>query len=261
MFLLTHCYSRLYAFSLTMAITLNGFAAQLLNFEGKAINPETSDLLYVENHQAILNDAGEYLSAYITYSNPTGEIFAEKTLDYTKNALAPDMMFHDKRSDERISVFLNKAENYLQVLIETNENRKLSKVKLSEPLLVVDAGFDRLIDSRWNALRKDKELKFTFLAIMRAQLINFEAIEVKANTNSVSLELQPRNFFIDLLVDPILLEYELNTKRLLRFEGLTNIEKFKNGKRTEENYVARIDYTYRPLKSFSMSSQKRLIQH
>ena len=127
-------------------------------------------------------------------------------------------------------------------------------VKLDEPLIVVDAGFDRLIESRWNTLRKVKELDFTFLAITRAQLINFEAIEIKANENLINVELHPRNFFINILVKPISLEYDQHTKRLLSFEGLTNIEEFKDGQRTEENYIARIAYRYQALKPFSIVS-------
>ena len=57
-----------------------------------------------------------------------------------------------------------------------------------------------------------------------------------------------------MLVDPIVLEYDLESKRLLSFEGLTNIERFNNGKRSEENYVARIDYYYQELKPYTLIS-------
>lgn len=59
-------------------------AAQLLSFEGRAKDLKTSELLYIENHQIILNEAGEYLSAYVSYRDVHGEIFAEKVLDYSK---------------------------------------------------------------------------------------------------------------------------------------------------------------------------------
>lgn len=235
-------------------ICIHGYAAQLLSFEGRATNPDTSVLLYVEKHQIILSDTGKYLSAYVSYSNPDGEVFAEKTLDYAKNVLTPEMMFYDKRSQERTSVSLNMADAYFKVLIESDKNRSESKVLIDEPLVVVDAGFDRLIESKWQALQKYKELDFTFLAITRGQLINFEVIQKNLNTHSVFVELHPRNFFINLLVEPISLEYALKTKRLLSFQGLTNIERFENGKRTEENHVARIDYIYEPLMPFDMSS-------
>lgn len=243
------CLKTVLAFTVLVLMTFNSYGQKLLSFEGKAIDPETSVLLYIENHQVIVNNAGDYLSAHVTYSNPEGEVFAEKTLNYNKNSLAPDMMFYDKRSGERTSVVLNTVDAYLDVLIETKKKRKESKVNLDEALIVVDAGFDRLIGSHWASLRKGKELKFSFLAITRSQLINFEAIETKTNDVSVMIELNPRNFFINLLLDPIVLEYDVINQRLLSFEGLSNIEVFENGRRTEKNHVARIDYQYQPLKN------------
>jgi hypothetical protein len=242
------------AFSFMLLMALNTYADQLLSFEGKAVDLETLDLLYTENHQVILNDAGDYLSAFVTYINPDGDIFAEKTLDYGKNSLAPDMTFYDKRSGERTHVTLNAADANFHVLIETDKKRSESKVKLDDSLVVVDSGFDRMIESRWRSFRKDKGLEFTFLAITRSRLINFEATEVKANDVSVTIELNPRNFFINLLLDPIALEYDIINQRLLSFEGISNIEVFENGQRTEKNHVARIDYKYQPLKALSINS-------
>jgi hypothetical protein len=240
---------KLSAFVFFLLMAFNTYADQLLSFEGKAIDPKTSVLLYIENHQVVLNNTGDYLSSVVTYINPDGDIFAKKTLDYRKNPLAPDMIFYDKRSDERTSVVLNADGTYLEISIETKNSTKLSKVKLDEALVVVDAGFDRLIESRWSSLIKEKELKFSFLAITRAQLVNFEVVEEKVSDSSVTIALNPRNFFINLLVEPIILVYDINNQRLLSFEGLTNIERYKDGKRTEENYVARIDYRYQALKT------------
>lgn len=238
-------------------ISLNAYSAQLLIFEGAATDPKTSTLLYVERHRVIMNESGDYLSAYVEYRDPEGQVFAEKTLDYAKSTLMPDMMYFDKRSNERISVFFSPksidSEAGLRVLIEQEQNRDESFVKLDDSVVVVDAGFDRLIDKHWNTIRKSKEFEFSFLAITRFELFSFEVIESKANETSAYLELHPRNFFINLLVAPILLEYDIKTERLLKFSGLTNIERYKNGKRTEQNFIADIKYSYEPIKPFFMT--------
>lgn len=247
----TFCIGRRF-FLVAMCLTFNlhVHAAQLLSFEGKATDPDSSALLYTESHQIILDDAGHYLSAHVSYRYPNGDVFAEKTLDYSKDALAPDLSFYDKRKNEHTYVTVNFESNDLKVLVENAKGKQETNVKLDEPLVVVDAGFDRLIDSQWDTVKKDKELKFSFLAITRAQLINFEVVELTTNETSTFLELHPRNFFINILVDPIALEYDNKTHRLVSFEGLTNIEQFIDGEGTEENYVARIEYSYQPLKPF-----------
>jgi hypothetical protein len=249
---------RVSCYAIGLLFCSQSMAAQLLNFEGRATELNGGVLLYIEKHQVIIKDTGEYVSSYVEYLDPEGQVFAVKTLDYAKSFLAPDMMFYDKRTEERISVFLDARASYLSVLFENGAKRKETMIKLDDALVVVDAGFDRLIEQNWSALREDKKIGFTFLALTRAQLINFEVIELESSKTFLDLELQPRNFFINMLVDPISLNYDEKTKRLTRFEGLTNIERFENGQRTEANYLARIDYSYQPLKAYTMLSAEKV---
>ena len=218
-------------------------AAELLRFEGRALDPETQGLLYIENHQVLLDESGNYLSSYVTYSDPYGKVFAEKTLDFSNSQLAPDLKFHDKRHDERITVSVKTGDAekpYIRILMEQDGKRDESQVSIKASDVVIDAGFDRLLANQWQQLRQQKELDFSFLAITRSELIKFEAIEEEVQLGRVVIELHPRNFFIDLLVKPISLEYDPDTQRLLRFTGLTNIEQYKDGKRTYDNYIADI---------------------
>ena len=229
-------------------------ASELLRFEGRALDPESQALLYTENHQILLDNTGNYLSSYVTYSDPYGKVFAEKTLDFTGSQFAPNLMFHDKRHDQRITVSLKKEatqEPYIRILIEEDSKRDESRVNVNSSDVVIDAGFDRLLATRWQQLRQQKELDFSFLAITRSKLIKFEAIEEESTLGRVNLELHPRNFFIDLLVEPISLEYDPKTQRLLRFKGLTNIEQYQDGKRTYTNFIADIYYQYQPVQAFT----------
>lgn len=239
-------------------------AAELLRFEGRALDPETQALLYIEKHQVVLDDIGNYLSSYVTYIDPYGEVFAEKTLNFSGSQLAPDLMFHDKRHDERITVSVKTPDAekpYIRILIEQDGKRDESRVNMNASDVVIDAGFDRLLASQWQQLRQQKELDFSFLAITRAQLIKFEAIEESDQPGRINIELHPRNFFIDLLVKPINLEYDPYTRRLLRFTGLTNIEQYQNGQRTYDNYIADIYYQYQPIQAFPMTKNDRLTAH
>lgn len=227
-------------------------AAGLLKFEGRAVSLETGELYYTESHQVILEDSGAYRSALVVYKTPTGEVLAEKTLDYAKSQSAPDMMFHDKRTDERVTVNLNPKDKNLRLLYEQSNARREKSVTLDDETLVVDAGFNRYIDSAWSILVKRKPSVFSFLAITRAQLFNFEAVPIGQTESNLIVELHPNNFLINWLVDPIKLTYDKNSQRLLRFEGLTNIERIDEGNRTYSNYVARIDYTYEPIKPYAL---------
>jgi hypothetical protein len=96
----------------------------------------------------------------------------------------------------------------------------------------------------WDVLIDKQTLEFEFLAPTRAQLISFSLASVFQDDAIIELSLAPSNFFLRLLVDPIKLTYDKVTKRILIYEGLTNIEKTKQGEATGEYYIARIEYRY-----------------
>lgn len=252
---------RLLFISVAMLCSQLVLATELLRFEGRALDPETQALLYIENHQVLIDETGNYLSSYVTYVDPYGKVFAEKTLDFSGSQLAPDLMFHDKRNDERVTVSVKTSDDakpYIRILIEQDGKRDESMVTIKTSDVVIDAGFDRLLATQWQQLRKHKELDFSFLAITRSELIKFEAIEEDAQLGRVNVELHPRNFFIDLLMKPISLEYDPDTQRLLRFKGLTNIEQYQDGKRTYDNYIADIYYQYQPVQAYTLIENDRL---
>lgn len=246
---------RLSLLAMLLCLSFSIDASQLLRFEGRALEPESKTLLYTERHQVILDDQGNYISSFVEYLDPLGEVFAEKTLDFSKSQIAPDLMFYDKRHEERTTVTLQTSSGedaYIRILNERGAQREESRVDIDEDMVVIDAGFDRLITLNWPLLQEKKGVSFSFLAITRSQLLNFK-VKKDAQTNQrVSLELYPRNFFIDLLVDPITLEYDLNTQRLMRFTGLTNIERYVDGKRSEENYLADIYYQYQDIQAYTL---------
>ena len=109
---------------------------------------------------------------------------------------------------------------------------------------VVDAGFDLLVLKYWDKLLNDQKVEFDFLALTRASFYRFALKKEMIKESEVIFSLRPSSFLLGLIVDPIRLTYDVNSKRLMRFEGITNIEKVLNGMPTGNNYIARIEYQY-----------------
>jgi hypothetical protein len=255
-------FSKLLQTALLLLFAMQSFAVQLLRFEGRALDPQTTSLLYIEQHQVVMDHEGRYISSFVEYIDPEGRVFAEKQLDFSKHLSAPDLMFYDKRHEERTTVTHKSREdgsNYVRILVEQNGKREQSEVELEKNLVVIDGGFDRFIATHWTELREDKRKDFSFLAVTRSQLINFKVIEKDLNNGRVYLELHPRNFFIDLLVKPIRLEYDQVTTNLLRFSGLTNIERYEEGSRSYTNHVADIYYQYQPVQAYTLSEYELML--
>lgn len=244
---------------LLQVFSTSAMAEQLLRFEGRALDQKSQALLYVEKHAVTMNDDGRYLTAQVEYIDPNGQVFASKMVDYSQSQFTPDFSFNDLRSDQRINVSLVdqlSSEPMLRIMMQSKGEQQESRVEVEDSATIVDAGFDRFIFENWAALRSAKKMDFSFLAITRAQLINFEVVEKDTEAGRVILELHPRNFFISLLVKPITLEYDKLTKRLMSFKGLSNIEQYKDGRPTNKNYLADIYYQYQDIQYLGLSKRE-----
>lgn len=243
------------AASLLFSVNVASGMEAVLRFQGKAYSLETDELLYSEHHRVSLDDQGRYDKGTVEYFRPDGERFAVKNINYQRNQSAPYIFFRDLRSDSAVKIDATAAE--LSILssdrfsehVKGSDTGKLSIVPVSTDLpLVVDAGFDRFVQQNWSSLVRGESLVFSFLVISRARLVDFEIFQSNEKNNEsthfLAFVVKPKNFFFSLLVEPIRLTYDSTTRRLLRFEGLTNIEKFSSGHASGDNFVARIQYEY-----------------
>ena len=218
-------------------------ASNAFEFTGRAYDVDTHQLVYIEQHQVILNEYGQYASSVVKYVDPQGEPIALKQVSYEKSLTSPSFRFHNLRQGDRLRV--DTGDTSLTVTLKQGSSSQTQTVNYQQDLsLVVDAGFDRFIVENWQDLMYDKESTFSFLAVTRQMLIDLDVSEVSRTANTVLYSVEPSNFFLKFLVDPIQLTYQLSTKRLLRFEGVTNIEKVVGGIGQKDNYVAYIEYDY-----------------
>ncbi|WP_396588602.1 hypothetical protein [Bermanella sp. R86510] len=214
-------------------------SAFALEFVGKAYHHNNNKLLYEERHELQLDEQGRYQTGTVTYTLANGEPLAIKNLSYGETTTAPSFEFDDKRLDERHSVDVGSK----QLVIKKDGEQE--KVDLPSKLTpVVDAGFNVFMQQHLDDLLKGKSKTFEFLAIGRASFYEFEVSVVEKTQSEAVIELRPAGWFLSKLVDSIMLTYDVNNKRLLRYEGLGNIEKVENGRAQDENYIVRIEYEY-----------------
>ena len=227
-------------------LSLNAFSsvednANSFSFIGVAYDVESNSVLYKELHTVILNAQQEYEKTLVEYTDVEGNIFAKKRLYFNHNLMAPDVYFVDNRASTLVEV-----ETKTDTLIVNYEGRlddASARIK-AVSMMVVDAGFDQMLIQYWDKLLNNQPLDFEFLAPTRAELISFSLTPVYQDNQIIKFELAPSNFILSLLFDAIKLTYDKFSKRILVYEGLTNIEEFKPGKQTGDYYVARIEYRY-----------------
>jgi len=217
-------------------------------FIGRAYEPKTGVLLYTEKHSIKLNASGQYQAAKVIYLDEQGKLFAEKTLDYGQWSTMPTTYFYEVDSSFYFKVqsaLTNVKSDLLLEYKDENEDFK-EQIAVDRPRYsVVDAGFDRLVSQNWQSLIDGKALTFSFLAVTRSAFYQFRLVPLKqADNTRLVLRLEPDNAFFRWLLDPAYLYYGMENRKLIRFEGLTNIRKRINGQPQDENYVAVIEYDY-----------------
>ena len=222
------------AFTLALTVKAHDFS-----FIGKATDIETGEFLYTEEHYITLDSDGEYRRSLVRYIADDGSLIASKLLDFGASQTAPTLNFEYQRypliygSEYREGAFvLSTARDQKQV-------EDLIKLEGDRPF-VVDGGFDRLLVKHWESILFGNEQEFDFLAISRGSTIQFELSVVAQTDDRVRFQIKPSSWVISLLVDPIYLEYDRESRLLMRYEGLTNIALSLNA----DNAVATIEYIY-----------------
>ncbi|OQX37196.1 MAG: hypothetical protein B0D91_07390 [Oceanospirillales bacterium LUC14_002_19_P2] len=186
---------------------------------GRAYDLDGDGLLYTEEHL--------YPSQYqhmVTYREASGEVFAKKRLDYSHSFTVPDFRQENARNGEVIEVVRTDSDK-LEVTYQANDKQNPKQKRLAiESLMVVDAGFDHFVREHWETLRNGRSLTIAYLAPSRRQTVALRINEVQCSSSSdVCFNIAPDAWLLGLVLEPIFLAYEGDTKRLRRFKGRGNI--------------------------------------
>ena len=182
---------------------------------GNAYDRESGQYLYSEYHSC----TGDALECLVDYRDSSGELIASKKLNYTTGPTQPSLAIKDYRTgiDTRIA----------------SQHREG---------LVVDAGFDNFVRSQWDILATGDTVKFPFLVPgfdeplkMRANLDRSRS----CGDEELCLEISLDSWLLSLLADPINLVYSRENRRLVRYQGLSNIRG-----ENSESLIVDIHYDY-----------------
>lgn len=183
---------------------------------GEAFDLQRGGLLYREHHYCDQSSK----SCRIVYQDQDGLPIAHKDVDYSTNTLAPALRFRDSRFSQEINLDFSDSEG-----------------------LVVDAGFDNFMRSRWEDLSGGALVGFQFQVVGRDRPLEMIAriqLEAECDTDRLCLEVALGSWFLSLLSRPIQLTYDRDSRRLMRYRGISNIRDGNGGSQEVE-----IIYHYR----------------
>lgn len=183
---------------------------------GEAYDLSGQKLKYREFHYY----SDDELTHQVVYRDSDEKLMVEKTIDYRSGFTTPE--FSQSHSQTPHDISISWYEDGLK--ISNSESTNIITVK--KPL-VIDAGFDHFIREHWLELTSGNTLHFYFPLPKRATLaklrVKQSTCSYKTDTDSC-FSLEVSNWLLRLLVDPIELGYAVDTRTLMRYRGLSNIE-------------------------------------
>lgn len=208
-------------------------------FKGTAYDKKSGKFIYVESHSRQIKN-GKLISGTVEYLNKSGKSFVSKSLQYKYSAIAPNYRLVDKRSGyiEGVRVL---AGNRLSLYNQPAAGKeKQTAIQSFDPKkLVIDAGFDEFIRKNWDRLQKNERILIQFAVPSMLRIVEFRVYKVSSRTikgkPATIFSMDLGNFFLRLFMDPIVVSYDNKEKKLLRYEGVSNILDSKG-----DNHIAKI---------------------
>lgn len=208
------------------------------SYQGEARDPESGALLY-EEHHLLRRDGDRPLERRVLYRCPDGRAFARKRVQYAGSGRAPLFELVDERAGYREGT--RATNGGIEAFVQTPREREERRATLDAgAALVVDAGFDEFVRSQWEALQQGETVRLDFLVPSRLDTYGFTLKRVgrvgegEAAASVFRLSL---GGLVGLFAPDIEVRYRDADRRLMRFEGVTNIRT-----EGEDNLVARIDF-------------------
>lgn len=207
--------------------------------EATASDPDSGALLYREQH-LLEHEQGELRRRLVVYRCSDGTAFARKQVDYGDSALAPSFEFVDARLGYGEGLRRDPGGDELWVRPGPSDAERSAPVAAGAAF-VADAGFDEFIRSRWQSLLEGEPVPLQFAVPSRLDAYDFTVR--RRGAGEVAGE--PAEFFrlrlgglLGWLAPHIDVAYGRESRRLLRFEGLSNLRDDQG----EEQLQARIDF-------------------
>lgn len=174
----------------------------------------------------------------VVYQCPDGNAFARKHVRAGGDAQAPDFDLEDARLGYREGVRRGGKGREIYLRRHADQAETVQPLPVEKDS-VIDTGFDTFAQRHWQALQHGDAVHIPFLVPSRMRFFEFKVQRVSqpsAGNGEMLIRLALDSWF-SFALPHMDVSYDIATRRLLRFEGLSNI-RGADGK----NLTARIEF-------------------
>lgn len=208
-------------------------------YDGTAVDLKSGRPVYTERHEETIVN-GVRVGLRSTYVGADGSVWAMRSVDFSKNPFVPDFEFEDRRTGYRLGA--QSRGDSVRFFEREGPTAPLVSQTLRIPgPAVVDAGFNNYVQANWELIASGKKMYFNFGAPFAMDYYGFRVYKAGERRDGgrrfMTVKLDIDNFVIRLFLDPIVLTYDMDARRLVSYEGISNILNDEG-----ESYIVRISY-------------------
>lgn len=205
----------------------------LIHYIGSAYDLKNNTLIYTDEYKEYLTDNLQ-LAAKVVYRYPNGDIIATKNIVYSDNFSSPSFSFSNQITGVLASILVSTSNINIRYRESFDSEFKTKTTSFQEDM-VIDAGFHYFIIQNWDKLIRGKAVPIKYVSPSKQSVFSLQAKKIRSepwkNKETTLFLLEIRNPILRLFVDNIILRYETNSRRLLTYEGLSNIKLLSGAKR------------------------------
>lgn len=208
-------------------------------YVGTATDLKSGKLIYTEEHEAsYLNDVN--VRSVITYRDAKKNVIGKKEITFTENSPAASFRREDYRfgTVEAAEVMGNGVK--LTNKTDAASPAKDEVVRIPAPF-AVDAGLNNLVRNNWDRLQSGQNVIFNLGVPSQLDYFEFRVVKERVETvngrNAMVVRFESDHWFIRLFVDPVVVWYDTEVRRAVRYEGISNIYDEKG-----KSYVVRVTF-------------------
>ena len=188
----------------------------------EAIAKYEGRVAYLERHTVVYDDQ-TIIKSLIEYQDAQGKPIGSLRSDFTQSLSAPAYIFQDNRqqslqgqrwSDQKLEVFSRERQKAKLV--------KKDLIKSSE-LMIGGEGLIYYIGAHLKELTSSEGMDFKFVIPGRLSAFDFLIKPLEHNAHEAAFEVRMKSWLMSLFGPRLKLIYDLQKKRLISFEGLSNL--------------------------------------
>lgn len=204
-----------------------------IKYSADAVDSKNT-IQYKETHEVLKKETGEVILIQTKYHSPAGQLIAELESDFKLDPFIPETVFFDHRFKEKQELHLNIESKTIQLKITDLDGKVKEKTFPRKDNMVSGQGFH-------NYILKNFESKTSEIVFIVLPKLDYFSFQVEATPPAKETEkrfsLKISNWLLRAIVSKLTVDYRIQDKHLVRFDGLTNIESDKR-----ESQILTINY-------------------